>query len=254
MEIEEVEKERYDRERSFHNWVFSEKGRSSVGKFYSISDVSERCYRECILERGGHDVLEIGCGRGSVASLLGSAVNFTAIDISDVAVQQTAEVCREAGIAGSYLLMNAEETAFADDSFDLICGTGILHHLNLTKACAEIRRILRPGGSAVFIEPLGHNPFINLFRKLTPRIRSADEHPLLSKDLDDIRAQFPQLELRYFCLTSLAAVPFRKWKIFPAVKNSLQRADDLLFRMIPGSGRYAWMMVMIMSGVKGGAQ
>ena len=70
VEKEAVEQERYDRERSFHNWVFSEKGRASVNKFYSISDLSQNYYRERILSQGAHDVLEIGCGRGSVASFL----------------------------------------------------------------------------------------------------------------------------------------------------------------------------------------
>jgi SAM-dependent methyltransferase len=245
---------RYERERTFHNWVFSEKSRSSVWKFYSIADVSKRYYLECIGAHGAHDVLEIGCGRGSVASSLGHDVSFTAIDISDVAVRETAEVARANGIAGTYLLMNAEETAFADNSFDLVCGTGILHHLNLNKACAEIRRISRPGGSAVFIEPLGYNPLINLYRKLTPRIRSADEHPLLNRDMDEIRSHFTQVDLRYFCLLSLAAVPFRKLKIFPAVKSSLERVDSFLFHAVPVSGRYAWMVVMTMSNIKGGAQ
>ena len=250
----QIEKQRYERERTFHNWVFREKGRSSVGKFYSIAGISERYYRECILARDAHDVLEIGCGRGSVASFLGRDVSFTAIDISDVAVQQTAEVARANGISGTYLLMNAEETAFADDSFDLICGTGILHHLNLSKACAEICRTLTPQGSAVFIEPLGHNPLINLYRRLTPQIRSVDEHPLLVKDMREIHSRFAHVELRYFCLLSLAAVPFRKWKIFPAMKNTLEWADKSLFRTLPGSGRYAWMMVMTMSNPKGKGQ
>ena len=250
VEKEAVEQERYDRERSFHNWVFSEKGRASVNKFYSISDLSQNYYRERILSQGAHDVLEIGCGRGSVASFLSRDVAFTAIDISDVAVQETAEVARANGIAGSYLLMNAEETAFADNSFDLICGTGILHHLNLEKACAEIRRILRPDGCAVFIEPLGHNPLINMFRKMTPQIRSVDEHPLLMKDMRDMRNHFAKVDIHYFCLLSLAAVPFRNWKVFPAVKNTLAWVDRSLFR-IPGTGRYAWQMVMTLSRPKG---
>ena len=82
------EKQRYERERTFHNWVFSEKSRSSVWKFYTIADISERFYRECIVARGAHDILEIGCGRGSVVSSLGREVNFTAIDISEVAVRE----------------------------------------------------------------------------------------------------------------------------------------------------------------------
>jgi 2-polyprenyl-3-methyl-5-hydroxy-6-metoxy-1,4-benzoquinol methylase len=141
----QIEKQRYERERNFHNWVFSEKGRTSVGKFYSVADMSPMYYRERILASGGHDILEIGCGPGSVALFLGRDVSFTAIDISDVAVRATLEEARTNAVAGSYLPMNAEETAFADHSFDLICGTGILHHLNLKRACAEIHRILRPG-------------------------------------------------------------------------------------------------------------
>ena len=252
MQIEK--QERYERERTFHNWVFSEKARASVGKFYSIVDISERYYRECILARGVHDVLEIGCGRGSIAPLLPRDVCFTAIDISEVAVQEAAGIARANRSAGTYLLMNAEATTFSDDSFDLVCGTGILHHLNLNKACAEIRRVLRSDGFAVFIEPLGHNPLINLYRKLTPSIRSVDEHPLLIKDVRAMRFYFPQVEVRYFCLLSLAAVPFRKWKIFPAVKTTLERVDSCLFRAVPYSRRHAWMMVMIMSGPKGEVQ
>jgi SAM-dependent methyltransferase len=148
----------------------------------------------------------------SIASFLDRDASITAIDISDVAVQESAEVARSNGLVGTYLRMNAEATTFPDNSFDLICGSSILHHLTLDKACAEIRHILRADGCAVFIEPLGHNPL------------------------------------------SLAAVPFRKWKIFPAMKSTLERVDSFLFRAVPGSGRYAWMMVMTMSGLEGGVQ
>jgi hypothetical protein len=47
----------------------------------------------------------------------------------------------------------------------------------------SMTKILQPKGKAIFIEPLGHNFLINLYRRLTPNIRSADEHPLLAKDL-----------------------------------------------------------------------
>ena len=99
------EKQRYERERQFHNWVFTAEGRSSVEKFYSVADMSQGYYRERIWARRGHDVLEMGCGSGSVALFLGRDVSFTAIDISDVAVRATLEEARAKGIAGSYLLM-----------------------------------------------------------------------------------------------------------------------------------------------------
>ena len=72
----------------------------------------------------------------------------------------------------------------------------------------EPERVLQPGGHAIFIEPLGHNPFINLYRKFTPTIRSEDEHPLLVKDLEMIKNLFPKVEVRYYYLASLLAAFF----------------------------------------------
>ena len=58
----------------------------------------------------------------------------------------------------------------------------MLHHLDLSKCMLELNRLLRINGSIVFMEPLGTNPLINLYRKLTPNSRTADEHPLTPKD------------------------------------------------------------------------
>jgi ubiquinone/menaquinone biosynthesis C-methylase UbiE len=51
--------------------------------------------------------------------------------------------------------VNAEDLVFASEQFDLVCGGSILHHLFAPeKAIAECYRVLRPGGSAFFFEPL----------------------------------------------------------------------------------------------------
>ena len=71
-----------------------------------------------------------------------------------------------------FQVMNAEVLEFPDASFDLVFGVAILHHLDLDTACAEFLRVLRPSGTAVFLEPLGHNPFINLVRWATPAART----------------------------------------------------------------------------------
>src|SRR3546814_4334755 len=51
-------------------------------------------------------------------------------------------------------------------------------------------RVLRPGGRAVFIEPLGLNPAIELYRRFTPSARTPDEHPLLRRDFRRFDAAF----------------------------------------------------------------
>ena len=65
----------------------------------------------------------------------------------------------------SFLVMDAESMKFEDKTFDVVYGSGILHHLNIDKAYRELARVLKPDGVAIFIEPLGHNPLINLYRK-----------------------------------------------------------------------------------------
>ncbi len=86
--------------------------------------------------------------------------------------------------------MDAENLKFNDHTFDLVYGSGILHHLSIEKAIVEIKRVLKKDGRAIFYEPLGHNIFINIFRLLTPSLRSEDEHPLLIKDLELIKRTF----------------------------------------------------------------
>ena len=46
---------------------------------------------------------------------------------------------------------DAERLPFADESFDLVFGHAVLHHLpDLPGALAEFRRVLRPGGTLAF--------------------------------------------------------------------------------------------------------
>jgi SAM-dependent methyltransferase len=143
--------------------------------------------------------------------------------------------------------MDAEALGFEDNSFDLICGTGILHHVDLGKAFSELVRTLGADGTAIFVEPLGHNPIINLYRKLTPRLRTEGEHPLLMSDLSLAGTQFGEVEVQYFHLISLAAVPFRKFPGFAHLRQALDAADRVLFRFAPWARRYAWQVVIILS-------
>ena len=63
----------------------------------------------------------------------------------------------------------------------------------LEPALLELRRILAPGGRAVFVEPLAHNPLLRLGRALTPMARTEDEHPFTARRLGDLRGRLPRL-------------------------------------------------------------
>jgi ubiquinone/menaquinone biosynthesis C-methylase UbiE len=243
-----VDQGRLTRERDAHNKIFSEHTRESAEKFYRIIHRSRALYEGLIRSHSpGAHALEYGCGMGRHAPDIArhGAARVVGIDISDVAIAHAQEAAVADGLSqAEYLVMNAEELKFPDNSFDLICGTAILHHLDLTRAYAELARVLRPGGLAVFMEPLGHNPLINLYRRLTPRLRTVDEHPLFMRDIAAAKAHFGEVTPHFFILQSLAAVPFHGKPYFRKVLHALESADAALFRALPFTRRYAWQVIL----------
>lgn len=140
--------------------------------------------------------------------------------------------------------MDAENLKFNDNSFDLIYGSGILHHSSIGKAIGEIKRVLTKGGKAVFYEPLGHNVLINIFRTLTPSLCSEDEHPLLIKDLKLIKYNFPHTKFHYFYFLSLITIPFVKFPLIKGLTSFINRIDKLLNKIFPFIKRYNWITII----------
>jgi SAM-dependent methyltransferase len=105
--------------------------------------------------RGGYRRgLEIGAGTGYFSlNLLQSGVleEATCTDISPGMVATLADNARRLGLTVRATRADAESLPFADDSFDLVFGHAVLHHLpDLPRAFAELHRVLRPGGRMLF--------------------------------------------------------------------------------------------------------
>ena len=115
-----------------------------------------------------------------------------------------------------YQVENCEETTFSPNSFDIIYGSGVLHHLDFKKSIKELNRLLKTNGSLIFIEPLGTNPFINFYRKLTPKSRTVDEHPLIFKDLNYIKNVLGTITVKYYGFLSVVFIMF-----YPNPKKSI---------------------------------
>jgi ubiquinone/menaquinone biosynthesis C-methylase UbiE len=241
------------KEKDYHNKAFSEGIRKKLGKYYLITQRSTACYQERALASSkDKNVLEYGCGPGSLAfHLVKYAATVVGIDISEVAIEQAKARAKNERLENvSFLVMDAENLTFADEAFDLICGSAILHHLNLGRAFAEIARTLKSGGVAVFLEALGHNPALNLYRKFTPALRTEDEHPLLMRDLQTADLYFGKVEKHFFHLFSLAAIPLHRLPVFEKVLAFLEGVDRLAFKLLPFMRKYAWITVLVLSQPK----
>jgi SAM-dependent methyltransferase len=241
---------RKKREATFHDNRFGGESdiRDPISKYYSIMHMTLSAYEALILkycENG--QLLEYGCGTGSNSAFWGCNAKITGIDISQEGIAKAKEAALRSGQDIDYYVMDAENLQFEDNSFDVVIGLGILHHLDLKEAGSELSRVLREDGHAVFIEPLGHNPIINMYRKFTPSMRSEDEHPLLMRDIEFLEQYFSTVKARYFHIFTLLAVPFRKTKVFERLLALLSAFDTSLMRIMPFAKRYAWTVLLDLS-------
>ena len=106
--------------------------------------------------------------------------------------------------------------------------------------------MLKPGGKAIFLEPLAGNPAIRLYRKLTPDQRAQEEKPLTNKDLRLFKEYFSLVSISYFHLLSLFAVPLRNRKSFFFIRRVLERIDTLLMKIFPFLKLLCWQVVIIL--------
>jgi SAM-dependent methyltransferase len=236
------------REKDFHEQRFGhDDGRRREDALYSALHDMKCDFKNAVFAaaRNG-DVLDFGCGTGDAALEVAAAVPvklITGIDISENAVKiaATRAASRQQEIA--YQVANCEATGFADHRFDAVYGSGILHHLDMARALKELRRITSPSGAAIFYEPLGTNPLINLYRRLTPGSRSPDEHPLLPADLRMIRAEFPGAEFRYYGFFTLMCLPLVKDPRASALYRWASGLDRIVLR---GPLRWlAWSVLFV---------
>jgi SAM-dependent methyltransferase len=242
--------ERLSRERAFHDARYSDdSARTTTGRFYDLV-IDARAEFAAVLNGvgPGEVALEYGSGTGGLGRTLASrGVRVHGIDISPEAVRHANESARAAGLNDvqlSYTVMDAEHLTFPDATFDLVFGSGILHHLNLDAAFAEISRVLSPGGVAVFFEPMGHNPAINVYRRLTPQMRTVDEHPLLMADLNGAERWFDRVEPSFHALTVFAALPLRRTQLFEWAVESASALDRAVMRRIRPLRRFSWIVVL----------
>ncbi|MGI8807855.1 MAG: class I SAM-dependent methyltransferase [Acidimicrobiales bacterium] len=242
---------RQDRERAFHDTLFAEGGgdpRSETGRFYAVVERSQDAYAAEVASRGrGGDCLEYGCAYGQdTIHLSETARSATGMDISGVVVARARRAAADAGSSARFEVAEAEALPFEDSSFDLAFGSSVLHHLELRPAVVEMTRVLRPHGSGIFYEPLGHNPLINWYRNRTPEMRTPDEHPLLRSDFDLFQEHFERVDVRFFHLASLASVPLAGRPGFDLVRSALDRFDDYLFKLVPASRYQAWVSLIVL--------
>lgn len=241
------------RETEFHNRRFSaevDSVKERTSGFYAVARRSFDAYRNSVFSLAdGRPLraLEYGCGDGGLAfDMAARGIEVVGIDVSPAAIERAESRKKEGNGARNlcFEVMDAEKLTFPENSFDFVYGSAILHHLDLEKAYQTVSRVLKPEGTAVFLEPLGHNPLINLYRCLTPNLRTSDEHPLLRRDLRLAGKFFRNIHCEYFNLFTLFALPFKSSPFFTVMLGLLERLEKKSSRLLPFMNILSWSVVI----------
>lgn len=185
-------------------------------------------------------VLELGCGSGAYTVMLARrGAEVTAVDVSGAAGEFTLARAEANGVGARvrFAQMGVERLGFVDQSFDLVVGFGILHHVDLKRAGPEIRRVLQEDGRAIFREPLGENPVLELVRNHVPyrdKARSPNENPLTYDMIVEVGRCFDEVDVREMYLLSMITRGGGRG----ASWGWLWRLDEWLLDRIPALRRF----------------
>jgi ubiquinone/menaquinone biosynthesis C-methylase UbiE len=225
-------------------------------KYYSIERESRFMVLNWLRQNcKDKQALDYCCGNGEDSIFLAKngVRKVIGIDISEKSIENCINRAFSEGVQDKafFLVMDAEALQFEDNSFDIVTEYGALHHLDLLRAYSEISRVLKHNGKAICVEALKHNPLIHIYRKMTPNLRTPWEvdHILGKKELYLAKNYFNKVEVYFFHLLSLLAVPLRNTQIFNRLLSALEKIDNLLLKQSFIKWQ-AWQAVVILSEPK----
>ena|ERR1700677_917068 len=97
----------------------------------------------------GKEIMEIGCSIATDGLEFAKAgADYTGVDLTPHSIELAEERFRLFNVTGNFVVSNAEELPFPDESFDHIYSFGVIHHAPVPeKIAAEMHRVLRKGGT-----------------------------------------------------------------------------------------------------------
>jgi SAM-dependent methyltransferase len=127
-------------------------------------------------DMGGRTVVDLGCGDGLNAVTLASmGARVIAVDSSHQNLKMTGERARANGVLDKITLVCCEGSRIpvADSSVDRVLCVALSDQGQRIEIARQIRRILKPGGNAVFMESLAGPRWVRGFTRLLRSLYSS---------------------------------------------------------------------------------
>jgi SAM-dependent methyltransferase len=199
----------------------------------------------------GRTVLDYGCGNGENSlPLVARGARVVGLDVSEDLLDLARQRLTLHGLQdrASFMAGSAHDLPLPDNSVDAVMGIAILHHLDLELASREVHRVLKPGGIAVFQEPVRNSKLLKAIRAMIP-YRSEEvsdyERPLTDPELRRFAARFSTFHSRAFSLPFINLA-----QVVPALSRHILRiykADGAILRRTRALDAFAGIRVVSMT-------
>lgn len=203
------------------------------------------------------DVLDFGCGDGALSvamARLGARV--TALDISPELVEVARRRAALNGVADRirFVVQDITVRPLAPDRFDFAVCDLVLHHVDLRSVVPLIVASLKPGGTAVVVEPIAFSPWLQWLRDRVPidRRASPGERPLNEAEVAFVLRELVETKTAHFNLLG------RLRRLFPNRHDTdtghpvtraclflLYALDRLLLTAVPGLRKYSGSIAIV---------
>jgi ubiquinone/menaquinone biosynthesis C-methylase UbiE len=133
----------------FGSREFFEEIKKKFDRTYAAYAHSEKLLRFPVHK--GKSVLEIGCGIGiDAAEFARHGAQLTALDLSPKNIELAKKYFAYNKLKGTFIVGNAEEMCFDDNTFDVVVAIGVfIYTPDTQKAIDEVLRVLKPGGEFI---------------------------------------------------------------------------------------------------------
>lgn len=186
----------------------------------------------------GKTVVDYGCGDGENCLVLATrGARVKAIDLSPdlIAIARRRIAVNQLEEKVEFIVGSAYQIPVSDDSVDVVFGMAILHHLDLEQAAREVWRVLKPGGRAIFQEPVRNLKVVRWIRGLIPYQApdvSPFERPLTDRELETFASGFSVYRSTPFVLITTSVI-----NLFESLSRRIGRpvhvVDRFLLRYLP---------------------
>lgn len=171
------------------------------------------------------------CGFGAETVIFARAgADVHGLEVSEREVEDVNILVRSLGLRDRiHVQVTAfQPLAYPDAFFDLVLGKAVLQYMDLSAGAKELARVLKAGGRAAFIEPLGMNPALRLARR-----HRRGKRVLTYRDLDVFTGEFVsscRAEVNLMDLLRRRTVPNRQAVEVLRLGNAMLRTQVPLLR------------------------